>query len=137
MKYTSLAVVSFGAGVALGLSPAQAASRAAFIAPVPGRKDWYTTTGPVQFKLGEIFLFVGDLPKAMAEAMESPDSPKAKSATRVKADAAAKAKAEAEALAREQALVTEAAEAEAKAKAETEAAEAAEAAKSALTKQPD
>jgi hypothetical protein len=86
----------------LGLTESQAASRKTVLAPVPARKGWYTTTGPVQFKVGEEILHDGDLPKHLAHAVETPDAQQAKAKAKAKAKADAKAKAEAEALAREE-----------------------------------
>jgi hypothetical protein len=94
MKYVVLAVLSFGAGVALGLSDVQAAARTAFISPVSGRKGWYLTTGLVQFKCGEEVLFDGELPKAMAGLVDSGDKPKAEVRGKGKAKVEAKAKVE-------------------------------------------
>lgn len=66
MKYVATAVVSFGAGSALGLTKPQADARVASLQPIEGRKGWYTTSAPVQFKRGEEFQHDGDLPKAIA-----------------------------------------------------------------------
>lgn len=103
MKYITLAVLSLQAGALLGLTESQAAARQTVLAPVPGRKGWYTTTGPVQFKVGEELLHDGELPKHLADAVESPDAQQAKARAKARAKADAKAKAEAEALAREEA----------------------------------
>lgn len=78
MKYTTIAVLSLQAGVVLGLTDAQAAPRMHALAPVPDRKAWYTTTAPVQFKVGEVFIFDGDLPKHLAHGVESADAEKRK-----------------------------------------------------------
>lgn len=78
MKYTTIAVLSLQAGVVLGLTDAQAAPRMHALAPVPDRKAWYTTTAPVQFKVGEVLLCDGDLPKHLAHGVESADSEKRK-----------------------------------------------------------
>lgn len=101
MKYIALAVVAFAAGADLGLTEAQASARAHALTPIGGRKGWYTTTGPVQFKAGEEFQHDGELPKALAESVESARKAKAEAiaAARAKAEAEAKAKAEAEAAA--------------------------------------
>lgn len=66
MKYTATAVVSFGAGADLGLTKPQVDARVASLRPIGGRKGWYTTTAPVQFKAGEEIQYDGDLPKAVA-----------------------------------------------------------------------
>lgn len=92
MKYIALAVVAFAAGAELGLTEAQASARKHALTPMPGRKGWYIATGPTQFKVGEQFLHDGDLPKALAEAVETPKKVS-------KAEAAAKAAADATALA--------------------------------------
>lgn len=84
MKYITLAVLSLQAGTCLGLTEAQAASRKTVLAPVPARKGWYTTTGPVQFKVGEEIMHDGDLPKHLAHAVETPDAQQAKAKTKAK-----------------------------------------------------
>lgn len=63
MKYTTIAVLSLQSGVVLGLTGAQAGPRMHALEPVPDRKAWYTTTAPVQFKVGEVFLCDDLLPK--------------------------------------------------------------------------
>lgn len=100
MKYVSLTMVSFGAGALLGLSVDQSAARTASIAPVPGRKGWFTTTGPVQFKRGEEFQFDGELPKAMAQHLETP-AEKARAVNAARSAAAALVAKEAKELAAE------------------------------------
>ncbi|MDO8778099.1 MAG: hypothetical protein Q7K57_57155 [Burkholderiaceae bacterium] len=131
MKYTTIAVLSLQAGVLLGLTESQAATRKTVLTAVPARKGWYITTGPVQFKRGEEFLHDGELPKHLAEAVDPgegrPSKQASKASRREFVDAAllaAKAKAEAEAKALDQAAVdakaiadAEAADAEAKAEA--------------------
>jgi colicin import membrane protein len=99
MKYITIAVLSLQAGMLLGLTEAQAASRKTVLAPAPARKGWYTTTGPVQFKVGEEILCDSEIPKHLADAVESPDVSQAKAKARAKAKADAKAKAEADAAA--------------------------------------
>ena len=107
MKYTTIAVLSLQAGMLLGLTEAQAASRKTALAPIPTRKGWYTTTGPVQFKVGEEILCDSDIPKHLADAVESPDVSQAKA----RAKAKAKAKADAEAVAAAEAAALAASEA--------------------------
>lgn len=97
MKYTTIAVLSLQAGTLLGLTEAQAAPRKTVLTAVPARKGWYTTTGPVQFKVGEEILCDSEIPKHLADAVESPDASQAKA----KGKARAKAKADAEAAAAE------------------------------------
>lgn len=70
MKYTTIAVLSLAAGATLGLTEAQAAARKTVLTPIAGRKDFYTTTGPVQFKVGEEISYDGDLPKHLAKAVK-------------------------------------------------------------------
>lgn len=111
MKYTTIAVLSLQAGMLLGLTEAQAASRKTALAPIPTRKGWYTTTGPVQFKVGEEILCDSDIPKHLADAVESPDVSQAKAKARAKAKADAKAKAEADAAAADEAAAANAAQA--------------------------
>lgn len=90
MKYTTTAVLSLNAGVALGLSMSQAASRATVIAAIPERDGWYITTGPVQFKRGETFLSDTDLPKSLVDAVDYEDKPKAEVPAKAKATVRAK-----------------------------------------------
>ncbi|HEY0847401.1 MAG TPA: hypothetical protein VGE12_18675 [Noviherbaspirillum sp.] len=78
------AVVSFGPGTVLGLSKAQAASRSHALTPVKDREGWFETTTHVQFKRGEELLYAGNLPKAMADLLTSPEKAKAKSAAKPK-----------------------------------------------------
>jgi hypothetical protein len=103
MKYIATTVVGFPAGADLGLSKEQAALRGHCIAAHPKRKGWYTTTGPLQFKVGEHFLYDGDMPKSMASMVEPADKPTSK------AEQEAKAKSDREA--REKAAAIEAADA--------------------------
>lgn len=98
MKYIAVAVVSFGSGAVLGLSKHQADARVASLQPVDGRKGWYASTSPVQFKRGEDFQYEGELPKAIASMLEQqggagPRSakPKAKGQTQQEAEAAQRA----------------------------------------------
>lgn len=70
MKYETVANVAFGVGALLGLSDAQAAPRAAYLKPVPGRKGWFTTTAPVHLKRGETFLSEDVLPKSMVDLVD-------------------------------------------------------------------
>lgn len=76
MKYTAIAVVVLPAGSVVGLSEAQAGSRKHAIAPVAGRKGWFEAKAEIQLKAGEVFLFEGVMPKAMASAVEDADKPK-------------------------------------------------------------
>lgn len=95
MKYITLSVLSLQAGAVLGLTAAQAALRQHVLTPAPGRIGWYTTTGPVQFKRGEAVLFEGDLPKHLAEAVDSPETRQTKAKAKAKAQQVANAEAEA------------------------------------------
>ncbi|MDF3821954.1 hypothetical protein P3G55_18765 [Leptospira sp. 96542] len=88
MKYTTLAVVNFGAGAVLGLSKAQADARSSNLAAVEGRKGWFTTTAPTQFKRGEEFQYEGDLPKAIAQALEQVEPERKRKPAAEKADKA-------------------------------------------------
>jgi len=95
MKYTTIAVLAIGAGAVLGLTEAQAALRKHALAPIPGRKGWYTTTDAVQFKRGEQIHSDEVLPKGLADLVESAESAQKKGAAKAKAlaDAAEAAKA--------------------------------------------
>jgi len=114
MKHITIAVLALGAGVALGLSEAQAKLRKHLLTPVEGRKGWYTTTGPVQFKVGEQIETDAGLPKGLAEAVEDLQCAQRESKAKAKAaeeaaktEAAAKAAEEAQALADAVAKATE------------------------------
>lgn len=93
MRFTTIGVVTFGAGVKLGLAAAQAAPRQAVLQPVDGQPGWYATTGAVQFKRGEQFDYDGDMPKALAQLVQLPDGTTAAAQVRAKPKAAAKPKA--------------------------------------------
>jgi hypothetical protein len=135
MKYTTIAVLTLASGSLVGLSEAQASARRTVLAPVAGRKGWYTALESIQFKRGEQIQCDADLPKALADLVETPESAQerkankarareqaeqaaAQAATAAEAFAQAKAKAKADA----EAAANAAAEAEAKAKADAEAA---------------
>jgi hypothetical protein len=79
MKYTTIAVLSLQAGTVLGLTDAQALPRSHALAPLAGRAGWYTTTGPVQLKVGEVFLCDDELPKHLAHGVDFDGAPKRKS----------------------------------------------------------
>ncbi len=83
-KITTIAVLTLAPGVLLGLTKAQAEPRQTVLAPVPDRAGWYTTTGPVQFKVGEQILHDGDLPKHLVVALDL--EPKARQRAKAKAD---------------------------------------------------
>lgn len=96
MRFQTIAAITFGAGVRLGLTAEQAAPRRAHLRPMEGRDGWFETTGEVQFKRGEELLHEGDLPKNLALQLALPDGTlvaevKAKQAARAaKPKAAAK-----------------------------------------------
>lgn len=92
MKYTAKAVVTLPAGTVLGLTEAQARDRKHALEPL-ATKGFYTTKQPAQFKVGEVFDYAGDLPKALAEDMDAAERSKAQAAADAKAAAAALAEA--------------------------------------------
>lgn len=94
MKYTAKAVVTLPAGTVLGLSEAQARDRKHALEPM-ATKGFYTTKQPAQFKVGEVFDYAGELPKALAEDMDAVERSKAQAAADAKAAAAALAEAQA------------------------------------------
>lgn len=88
MKYVTTAALCLPAGTVLGLSEPQAAPRKHALCALPARKGWYTTTGPVQFKVGEQIAYEGALPKPVAQLLcakqapaSAPTSPPAPAAT--------------------------------------------------------
>jgi hypothetical protein len=87
MKYIATAVVTLAAGAEVGLNKDQAAARCHCTTPSADRKGWYLVTGPLQFKVGESFLYEGELPKALADAVE----PAKKGPSKAEQEAAAKA----------------------------------------------
>lgn len=87
MKYIATAVVTLAAGAEVGLNKDQAAARRHCTTPSTERKGWYLVTGPLQFKVGEIFLYDDELPKALADAVE----PARKGPSKSEQEAAAKA----------------------------------------------
>lgn len=100
MKYQAIAVVTLGVGAVLGLTEAQAAARKASTTPIPGRKGMFLTTAQVQFKRGEEFLYEGELPRVLADALDwdgkdEEEQKESKSARKARLKAEAKAKAEA------------------------------------------
>lgn len=80
MKFRAIAVVTIGPGAVLGLSVGQAGARQHSLDQVAGRDGWYVTHRHVQFKVGEEFAYEGELPKAMAHAVQSPDAEPVKQA---------------------------------------------------------
>lgn len=86
MKYITTAVLALGAGVALGLTEAQVAPRKHVLSPIAGRKGWYTTTGPIQFKTGETIHSDVELPKALADQAESAEKKAAKARAQQQAE---------------------------------------------------
>lgn len=70
MRYNVLTIATFGIGSILQLSDAQAARRCHALRAL--RKGIYEVHQPVQFKRGEVVGYDGELPKAMAEAIEDP-----------------------------------------------------------------
>lgn len=67
--YKIIAPITLFAGT-VRLTDAQVIGRAHKLAPVPGKKDCYTITGPNQFKAGEVIGYDGDMPKNMASLVE-------------------------------------------------------------------
>jgi hypothetical protein len=65
MKITLYAVTNIPAGVALRLSPEQAASRQHMLEPFGKQKGVYVGTQQLQFKAGESVEVIGDLPKGI------------------------------------------------------------------------
>ena len=68
-KYRATSAVIFGAGAVLGLSEDQAAARGVALAPLG--KGLYSVRHPVQFKAGEELAVDGELPKALADNLET------------------------------------------------------------------
>lgn len=96
MKYIVTATLMLAAGTVLGLTEAQAATRRHVLQPT-SRKGWYTTTGEVQFKVGEEIQCDATLPKELADNLTTREKAKADAAAKAEAEAAARAEAEAQA----------------------------------------
>lgn len=88
MKYVALAVVGLSAGSILGLTSAQVSVRAHAVRPAQGRAGFYEAIENVQFKRGETFIYLGDIPKHLADAVQSQEG---KSGVELVADQKAKA----------------------------------------------
>lgn len=86
MRYTAIAIVTLPAGAVLGLSESQAATRKHALEPGK-KKGFYTSTATVQFKVGESFHYDGDLPKGLADSLESEESARQVAKSRAEADA--------------------------------------------------
>lgn len=92
MKYTAVSVVTLPAGATLVLTEQQAAARQHALQSVAGARGRYTSTQPIQFKAGEVFVYEGELPKAMAQAVEQLEQQRRRSKAEEKAAAAMAAK---------------------------------------------
>lgn len=93
-KYHIAAVLTLHTGT-LELSDAQYARRKHALKKVG--KGKYEIVTPVQFKVGEVVGYEGDIPKALATVMIDEAEEKKDNAKKAKTEAAAKAKAKAEA----------------------------------------
>ncbi|HWH75554.1 MAG TPA: hypothetical protein VNV16_14950 [Methylibium sp.] len=72
MHYVVTATLRLPAGSVVGLSDAQAARRKHMLVPVAKRKGWYAASLDLCFKVGEAIQYEGELPKALASAVEAP-----------------------------------------------------------------
>lgn len=72
MHYVVTATLRLPAGSVVGLSEAQASPRQHALAPVAKRKGWYEALTDLSFKVGEAIQYQGELPKALANAVEAP-----------------------------------------------------------------
>lgn len=70
-KFRACTVVTIPAGVRLDLTRAQALARAHALQKDGKTGNVYTTTRPVQIKIGEEFGYDGELPKSLAEAVDA------------------------------------------------------------------
>lgn len=84
IEYRAEQAVTIPAG-RLRLTPAQALARAHLVREVA--RGMYELDGPVQFKAGEVFGFEGELPKAMAAAVEPAKAKRASRSEESKASA--------------------------------------------------
>jgi|GEM_PF-4473485 len=72
MHYVVTATLRLPAGSVVGLSDAQASRRKHMLVPVAKRKGWYAASLDLCFKVGEAIQYEGELPKALASAVEAP-----------------------------------------------------------------
>lgn len=111
--YSAAVIVTLSSG-RLKLTPDQARTRAHNLTPVNATSGVYEIVKPVQFKRGESFGYDGDIPKAMAGELMSPEQVKVAVAAKAKEEKKARAKAdETEAAARQKAEAMDEAVAEA------------------------
>lgn len=75
MKYTVIAPVTFGPGSVVGMTAEQAEARMHFIQPAKDKPGFFEVTGTVQFKVGETFIYTGDLPKVLVNAVDDEEKP--------------------------------------------------------------
>jgi hypothetical protein len=90
MHYVVISTLRLPAGNVVGLTDAQAARRMHAIEPVDKRKGWYLSTLELCFKVGEAIQYDGELPKALANAVEAPKRDAVKAEPDAKADTSAK-----------------------------------------------
>jgi pyruvate/2-oxoglutarate dehydrogenase complex dihydrolipoamide acyltransferase (E2) component len=88
-KYSISKGVTLNPGTVLGLTDKQAASRAHALREV--KKGVFEVLSPVQFKIGEVIGYEGDLPRVIATALEDSDAKSEDAGKQEKAPAAAKA----------------------------------------------
>ncbi|MDF3821977.1 hypothetical protein P3G55_18880 [Leptospira sp. 96542] len=88
MKYTAVSVVTLPEDAVLGLSEQQAKARAHALSPMG--KGRYKTKAPVHFKVGEVFVYEGELPKVLASSLEPVEAERKRKPAQT-ADAAAQA----------------------------------------------
>ena len=87
MKYVAVALISFAAGMELGLSKLQSSARMHLLTPIARRKGWFVTTGPMQLKIGEEFYCDSEIPKNLANSLEPMEKPKQEPEQKTKTDA--------------------------------------------------
>jgi hypothetical protein len=88
-KFSISKAVTFTEGTVLGLTPEQAAPRAHALREL--EEGVFVVEQPVQFKIGEVIGYEGELPRAIATALEDADAKPEDAGKQEKAPAAAKA----------------------------------------------
>lgn len=78
MRYKTTAVIAVNSGTVVKLDKDQARRRAPFIKESKEHKGFHETTATIQFKAGEEFETVEELPKVYWDRVEKLDKPKGK-----------------------------------------------------------
>jgi hypothetical protein len=86
MKYVAASTVTAGVGQLVRLAAAQLARCEGLVKPAAEPAGWHEVVAPLQFKRGEAFEIDAELPKSMADLVESTKSPRARKARHAAVD---------------------------------------------------